>query len=373
MDEQLLSDDEIKELTKDNDGVENAEEIILTREERDALGEIGNISIGTSATTLYTLLRNKVKITTPNVSITTINSLKNMYPFPFIAVEVSYTKGLSGSNLMIIKEKDAKIIADLMMGGDGTNVDVELDDMRMSAVGEAMNQMMGSAATSLSTMLKKDINISPPELTRINFATDSLKGYFKEDETIVNVSFKMEVGDLLNSEIMQLMPIEFAKYLVEHLYDLSETAPAQENNMDSNIQKENYENKIQKQHKPQKPPTASPPKLQKEKQEKVTISPVQFEVFEEEHTSTDHTSIDLIMDVPLEITVELGRTVKTIKDILEISPGSIVELNKIAGEPVDILVNGKFIAKGEVVVIDDNFGVRITEIVNSVEKVKSLQ
>ena len=253
MDEQLLSDDEIKELTKDNDGVENAEEIVLTREERDALGEIGNISIGTSATTLYTLLRNKVKITTPNVSITTINSLKNMYPFPFIAVEVSYTKGLSGSNLMIIKEKDAKIIADLMMGGDGTNVDVELDDMRMSAVGEAMNQMMGSAATSLSTMLKKDINISPPELTRINFATDSLKGYFKEDETIVNVSFKMEVGDLLNSEIMQLMPIEFAKYLVEHLYDLSETAPAQENNMDSNIQKENYENKIQKQHKPQKP------------------------------------------------------------------------------------------------------------------------
>ena len=165
-----------------------------------------------------------------------------MYPFPFIAVEVSYTKGLSGSNLMIIKEKDAKIIADLMMGGDGTNVDVELDDMRMSAVGEAMNQMMGSAATSLSTMLKKDINISPPELTRVNFATDSLKGYFKEDESIVNVSFKMEGGSF-NNEIIT-MPVNLQKSS-EHLYDLWKSH--KENIIDdSDIQEENDENKIQK-------------------------------------------------------------------------------------------------------------------------------
>ncbi|WP_296972461.1 flagellar motor switch phosphatase FliY [Tepidanaerobacter sp. EBM-38] len=216
MDDQLLSSEEIKELMN---GV--TENVQITKEEMDVLGEIGNISIGTSATTLYSLLRNKVIITTPKVYITNIKKLKEAYPIPFISIEVSYTKGLNGSTLMIMKEDDAKIIADLMMGGDGSNIDIELDDIRMSAVGEAMNQMMGSAATSLSIMLKKDINISPPRVTRMNLATDSLKGYFDEFEDIVNISFKMEVGDFLKSEIMQLMPIPFAKSLAEQLYSLS--------------------------------------------------------------------------------------------------------------------------------------------------------
>lgn len=365
MDENILSDEEIRELIRKND----KQEEILTREEKDALGEIGNISIGTSATTLYSLLRNKVIITTPDVSVTKISELKKIYPIPFIAIEVSYTKGLNGSNIMIIKEKDAKIIADLMMGGDGKNTEAELDDIRLSAVGESMNQMMGSAATSLSTMLKKDINISPPKLSRVNFAADSLKSYFDENESIVIVSFKMQVGDFLDSKIFQLMPIPFAKTLVKYLYNLSingeehsEQTPKIENNISSE-------------------PVQNDSTLHRQKEEKnmaerrngITVNPVQFEKFQEEPLSPSNSSLDLIMDVPLEVTVELGRTVKTIKEILGFSHGSIVELDKMAGEPVDILVNGKFVAKGEVVVIDENFGVRITEIVNSIERVNSLQ
>lgn len=371
MDEQLLSSEEIRELTK---GVAKNDKI--TKEEIDALGEIGNISIGTSATTLYSLLRNKVVITTPKVFITNIQELKEAHPIPFISVEVSYTKGLNGSNIMIIKEEDAKIIADLMMGGDGSNIDVELDDMRMSAVGEAMNQMMGSAATSLSTMLKKDISISPPRLTKINLATDSLEGYFDELKDIVNISFTMEVGDFLKSEIMQLMPIPFAKALVEQLFALS-TSDGSVTDMDI-IKPNKVSEQTQSDHTSEQKTVVrmneqEPARSMRDINTKVTVNPVEFHAFKEEPMPIQSSSLDLILDVPLEVTVELGRTNKTIKEILEISPGTIVELDKMAGEPVDILVNGKLVSKGEVVVIDENFGVRITEIINSIDRVKSLQ
>jgi flagellar motor switch protein FliN/FliY len=372
MDEQLLSDDEIRELIR-NTGANNE---ILTKQEMDALGEIGNVSIGTSATTLYSLLRNRVVITTPDVSISSVKALKSMYPIPFISVEVSFTKGLSGSNLMIIKEEDAKIIADLMMGGDGTNIEVELDELRMSAVSEAMNQMMGSAATSLSTMLKKDINISPPELSRIDLANETLKGGFSEDEEIVNISFKMEVGNILNSEIMQLMPVSFAKTLVEYLYSLSSS--------DVNLHVDEKMVRTQQEkletHKTTEAPKSDYHNTKNEEygnisgdSKKVVVNPVQFEAFDDGQALPAGSNLGLIMDVPLEVTVELGRTVKTIKEIVELGPGSIVELDKMAGEHVDILVNGKFIAKGEVVVVDENFGVRITDIVNTVDKISSLQ
>jgi len=380
MDEQFLSSEELRELTKGF--VEPEENDQMTSEEIDTLGEIGNISIGTSATTLYSLLRNKVTITTPRVYVTNINELKEAHPIPFISVEVSYTKGLSGSNIMIIKERDAKVIADLMMGGDGTNVDVELDDIRMSAVGEAMNQMMGSAATSLSTMLKKEINISPPRLTKINLATDSLKGYFNENEKIVNISFQMEVGDFLRSEIMQLMPIPFAKSLVRDLLSLStgsyesvtseEIAMPREEPKQAPVQMSQSLNQINQN---QDSMIRKGPETYQDRgtQPSVTVKPVQFQNFDEPQILQSSSSLDLILDVPLEITVELGRTSKTIKEILEISEGTIIELDKMSGEPMDILVNGKLVAKGEVVVIDENFGVRITEIINSIDRVKSLQ
>lgn len=388
MDERILSDEEIKELFAEAKEENNTS--VLSQKEIDALGEIGNISIGTSATTLYSLLNNKVLITTPSVKVTSLRKLKEVYPIPFIAVEVHYTKGINGSNLMIIKEKDAKVIADLMMGGDGSNVDVELDELRLSAVGEAMNQMMGSAATSLSTMLKKDINISPPKLNKINFAEDTFDSYFEDDLDIVVISFNMEVGDILKTEFMQLMPVDFAKNLVSYIFNISTNSIPDESS--SNISDESRKTDEQevktesvKQDELKQPIVQTPEQNETEHtakvisqsedtvENKVNIRPVQFENFAKEQATQDNLNLNLIKDVPLKVSVELGRTKKTLKEILELGHGAIIELNKMAGEPVDILVNGKFIAKGEVVVVDENFGVRITEIINSTERVESLQ
>ncbi|TYP59918.1 flagellar motor switch phosphatase FliY [Thermosediminibacter litoriperuensis] len=362
MDEnRILSQEEINELL--NKSLLNQDEgEFLSQEEIDALGEIGNISIGTSATTLYTLLRNKVTITTPDVTLITVEKLQEKYSIPFIAIIVDHTEGIEGSTILIMKEDDAKIIADLMMGGDGRNTEVELDELRLSAVGEAMNQMMGSSATSLSTLLKKNINISPPKLKRINLDDESLKSYFNKGEKIVKISFKMEVGDLIESEIMLLMSIPFAKELVSELISISRGIPL-EASKSGDADEPVLENAPPE---PQKP-------VHEKKGEKVGVKPVELEDFSEGVTSSKKSSLDLIMDVPLEISVELGRTVKKIKEILEIGPGSIIELEKLAGEPVDILVNGKLIARGEVVVIDESFGVRITEILNSFEKINYLQ
>ncbi|MDN5330936.1 MAG: flagellar motor switch protein FliN [Tepidanaerobacteraceae bacterium] len=366
MDEnRILSQEEINELLAKTLSKKNEGEV-LTQEEKDTLGEIGNISIGTSATTLYTLLRNRVTITTPNVTITTIEELQKEFSIPFIAVIVDYTEGIEGSTILIIKEEDAKIIADLMMGGDGSNTDVELDELRLSAIGEAMNQMMGSSATSLSTLLKKNINISPPKLQRISFSDESLQNYFKKEEKIVKVSFKMEVGELIESQIMLLMSVPFAKKMVRELYEVSskESAAEEAENVEVKMTEEKHLSEENREKERQ---------FTKNEKDKVEVRPIELEDFDDRATSGKKSSLDLIMDVPLEISVELGRTVKKIKEILEIGPGSIIELEKMAGEPVDILVNGKRIAKGEVVVIDENFGVRITEIINYNEKIDYLQ
>jgi len=355
-DENILSQEEIDALLNQKANDQNSQE--LTPEEKDTFGELGNISMGTSATTLYTLLGKKVKITTPKVSITTVEELRDEYPVPFVIVEVKYTQGLEGTNVLVIKERDAKIIADLMMGGEG-KAEGELDEIRLSAVGEAMNQMMGSAATSMSQLLNKDINISPPSTKLVNFAKDKLP-FFQvgESDKIVKVSFNMEVEDLISSEIMQLSPIPFVKRIVQELMDARQTTtepPEEEDEADVEQEVKREEEKAEY------------------KEEGIPVKTVKFDHFEKSPSRKAANKIDLILDVPLEITVELGRTSKKIKDILEFGPGSIIELDKMAGEPVDILVNGKFIAKGEVVVIDENFGVRITEIITPIERLNNLQ
>jgi flagellar motor switch protein FliN/FliY len=351
----------------------------LTDAEKDAIGEISNISMGTAATTLSQLINQKVNITTPTVSYATWDSLLTEFEEPCVCIQVLYTSGLEGNNILILKENDVKVITNLMMGGDGTNINEDLTDLHLSAIGEAMNQMMGSASTSMSSMLNKKIDISPPtaslvKLTEIMNATDIadfLTG------TFVKVSFKMEIGSLINSEIMQMYSIDFAKSIYEKfisMTDVQSSAPA-----------------------PQPTPKAAPqpapqPQPQMQNQgmfadtfgapsgmyaqptqavpfqappvQNVNIAPVQFQPFMEMNNPLLKTeNIDLLLDVPLEVTAELGRTSKSIKEILEFSPGTIIELNRLAGEPIDVLVNGKYVAKGEVVVIEETFGIKVTEVI----------
>ena len=364
----------------------------LSPEETDALGEIGNISMGTSATTLFTLLNHKVNITTPIVTAVTWDELANQYPSPYVAIQVEYTEGLVGTNLLILKESDVKIITDLMMGGPGVASDEPIGDLHLSAIGEAMNQMIGSSSTSLSTMFNKKIDISPPKAFMVNFQDNFNLDEFNPNEEIVKVAFRMEVGDIIDSEIMQILPIDFAKTLVNNLLNgmASPEPPKQAPPQKTEPRPAAHQPVAERPATPQPtqraaanvnmgsapashPRLSTPQPAYREEQKVVNVQPIQYQSFEGDYTGQDHENIDFIMDVPLEITVELGRTKKLIKDILEFGPGTIIELDKLAGEPVDILVNGKFIAKGEVVVIDESFGVRITDIVSASKRLSKIQ
>lgn len=381
---------------------------LLSSMEKDALGEIGNISMGSAATTLSVLLGHKVNITTPTVSVDTMSTIQNQYPMPYLVVEVGYVIGINGNNILAIQASDASIIADLMMGGDGLNPQEELTDIHMSAVGEAMNQMMGTVATSLSTMFNKKIDISPPKVNLIDLgAEDKITDLVNNDEPVVKTSFRMEVDGLIDSEIMQILPLDVAKEMVSFLMGGGAEAEAQEapapEPTPAPVAPEPAPVAAAPAPAPQPaaPQYAAPPQPPQyaapTQQPQYTAPPMgaqpvyappayannvvssgvpvqnaQFAPLTNEPVEVNAANISLIQDVPLQVTVELGRTKKSIREILEFSTGSIIELDKLAGEPVDIHVNGQLTAKGEVVVIDENFGVRITEIVSPMERVQSL-
>jgi len=399
---------------------------ILTDIEKDAIGEVANISMGTSATTLYSLVNRKVNITTPVVSLATWENVIAEYEKPCVFIQIQYKVGLDGSNILILKEQDVKIITDLMMGGDGTDVGGELGELHLSAISEAMNQMMGSSATSLSSMLGKMIDISPPQASLMDLNEIGSAGDIASflTGTFVKIAFRMQIDDdLVDSTILQLYPVDFAKSLYDHFISSQEPAapdpvpapepPAPEPTpipppaamgpdpgmpmggpmggpmqggygMDPNMQMQQgmpmggmpmgggY-------GMPQggmpmgggygmpmggMPMQGMPPMGAQMPMQSVNIQPAQFTQFSSDiNMMQSQENIELIKDVPLEVTVELGRTHKSISDILDFAPGTIVELDKIAGEPIDVLVNGKYVAKGEVVVIEESFGVRITDII----------
>lgn len=413
MDGGILSQDEINALLSGMDlsGDEpssdssapagDSDQELLSDIEKDAIGEVANISMGTSATTLYSLVNKRVEITTPTVKILKWEELLGAYDKPCVFININYTVGLDGSNILILKEDDVKIITDLMMGGDGTNIEGDLGEIHLSAISEAMNQMMGSSATSLSSMLGKMIDISPPKASLIDINDLNPEADMDNflSDTFVSISFRMQIGDLIDSSILQLYPLDFARELYQIFMNnqMGGSSPAADSAPAAEVPK------VEEQ--PQTPPPAPAPAPQQAPMPdpnygmppqgygmppqgygmppqgygmppqgygmppqgygNVNVAPAQFQSFSQPSVmASSPENINLIMDVPLEVTVELGRTKKSIADILDFAPGTIIELDKIAGEPIDVLVNGKFVAKGEVVVIEESFGIRVTEIIN---------
>ena len=401
---------------------------MLTEVERDAIGEVANISMGTSATTLYSLVNRKVDITTPVVSLANWENVLEYYEKPCVFIRIKYTTGLDGHNILILKEHDVKVITDLMMGGDGTNTDGELGELHLSAISEAMNQMMGSAATSLSQMLGSMIDISPPEASLVDLNDFSMEEEIASFLTgvFVKIAFRMQIGDLVDSTILQLYPVDFAKKIVETFFGSEDepepqpeptpyVPPVADNSMNTMQQMQQPNMGMQQpmmdmsggmgmmgmpnmgMQQPMMPnmgmmgmqqpmmdmsggmgmmgmpnmgmqqpmmPNMGMMGMQQSPAQNINYQPAQFQSFSQNINSiAGNENINLIMDVPLQVTVELGRTSKLISEILDFSPGTIIELDKIAGEPVDVLVNGKFVAKGEVVVIEESFGIRVTEII----------
>ncbi len=403
------------------------DDVVLTDVEKDAIGEVANISMGSSATTLYSLVNKKVNITTPVVALAVWDTLLEEYEKPCVFIQIKYTQGLDGTNILILKEHDVKVITDLMMGGDGTNTDGELGELHLSAISEAMNQMMGSAATSLSTMLQTMIDISPPDSTLLDLAQYKSGAEISPflGGTFVKIAFRMQIDDLVDSSIMQLYPIEFARRLVDTFINTQmggsadtpaapsepepvnnnsnnmEAAPAAgANQMGMNPMDMNQTGMNQAGMNPMmnqmgmnpmdmsqmgmnpmmgqmvmNPMMGMNPMMNQMAMnpmgyapqmnaQNVNVQPAQFQNFSQNAANmAGQENIGLIMDVPLEVTVELGRTKKSISEILNFAPGTIIELDRIAGEPIDVLVNGKFVAKGEVVVIEESFGVRVTDII----------
>lgn len=381
-------------------------EALLSDTEKDAIGEIANISMGSAATTLYSLVNHKVNITTPIVSLSQWETMVGDYERPCVFIQIKYTAGLDGHNILILKEHDVKVITDLMMGGDGTNTEGDLSEIHLSAISEAMNQMMGASATSLATMLGKMIDISPPEATLVDLMTinggQDIAPFL--GGTFVKISFRMQIGELVDSTIMQLYPCDFARYLCNtfmnggmNIEQESEPAPAPAAEapapapapMPSMPQPDmgmagmgapmmgapapdmSMAGMYPPYGMPMQPGYGMPPYGGMPMQPApapmapaMNIQPAQFQSFTGGAAGAGApANIDLIMDVALEVTVELGRTKKSISEVLDFTPGTIIELDKVAGEPVEVLVNGKMVARGEVVVIEESFGVRITEII----------
>ena len=375
----FLSQEEIDSLLNGNvvDNIKDKEPELISDIEKDLLGEIGNISMGSASTALYQLTNKQVNITTPRVNVTTLRKIKDSFNYPNIILDVEYTSGIIGRNILIMQTKDAAVIANLMMGGDGIVNTTELSEIEISAVQEAMNQMIGSAATSMATMFSREVNISPPKSKIWKTITETITEEIPEDDPIVEVKFDLTIEGLLNSSMMQILPIETAKKIVAIMtgeeeqeeaavtseveiepekIEVYNNAPADINEKSINIEEEVREEiNIKRDEKP------------------IEVHKASFGELKQGNVGESHRNLDLILDVPLNISVVLGRTKKSIKEILDLSTGSLIELDKLAEEPVEILVNGKKIAFGEVVVVDENFGVRITSIVSSAERIKSLK
>lgn len=394
MNDGMLSQEEIDALLKvsaegdeDKEAEQDQTETIeryFSSLEIDTLGEIGNISFGSSATTLSTLLNQKVEITTPKVSVWEEKMHMEEFTFEHVNIQVNYIEGFSGRNVFVLRSEDAAVISDIMLGGDGTAPEMELTDIHLSAVQEVMNQMMGTAATSMSTVFDKRIDISPPAIQLIH--SENNYEQVQEEGIYIKVSFQLKIGQLIDSTIMQLIPLSFAKELVYCLLNKNDTetkkktAVTTTSEMTAQKLEEPDRDYLLRTERPESQYQSEMGKVDKQYLGETTennhsdIRQASFSEFTPaELSQQEKQNLNMLLDVPLKVTVELGRTKRTIRDILDLSTGSIVELDKLAGEPVDIFVNEKRIATGEVVVIDENFGVRVTDILSQSDRIMKLK
>ena len=370
----------------------------LDKGEIDALGEIGNISMGSAATTLSELLRQKVNITSPQVRLIPQRELFEGFEAPYIIIQVEFTAGLDGFNILVIRLKDAMIMSNLMMGGDGLVETEEISELEISAASEAMNQMIGTASTSLATMFGRPVNISPP-VTTVWSKAEKTNFKLPIGDTVVIVSFQMKIGDLVDTEIMQVLSIETAKREAALLWHnlmgtplpegmefpeppsfVESVAEEEEPWLSKDLwQDESPASAAARQQAPplqetawSGPAAAQPtgpgyaPPYQPPPSQGMNLS---FPGL----TNVEQRKMELLLEVPLKVSVVLGRTKRPIKEVLNLTPGAIVELNSLVDEPVEVLVNGTLVARGEVVVVNENFGVRITNIISPEDRLKQLK
>jgi flagellar motor switch protein FliN/FliY len=357
---------------------------LLNSTEIDIIGEVLNISMGAAATAISVILNRQVSITTPLVRTVEKNEFEYKSLEPVIGVKINYIDGLHGSNFLIINVTDAKAMVASLLGEDISGGDGELDEIQVSALGEIMNQMMGSASTALSSFLSKAINISPPSIVEPH---EFLSQFFASDtaDSIVAVSFKLIVQDLVDNEFITVFPVSFTKEVVNNVLHMGDMVEEEEKAVEYDEvvtgHKQIPEFDVEAEESAEKPkgksqskrknavsqPEEAPPKVKKN----VSVKNLELEKFDEDDDEEvkppmhEGKNLNLLMDIALNITVEIGSAKRAVKDVVNLTKGSIIELDKHADDPVDIFVNGQLFARGDVVVVEDNFGVRITEVVNN--------
>lgn len=354
----------------------------LTSMEIDAIGEMLNISMGAAATAVSLLLDKKVSITTPNVQVYS----SGLYEFealqPAIGVEINFIEGITGTNVMIWREEDVKSVVGVLLMKDYTQEEFVMDEMCVSAICEVMNQMMGSASTAMSEFLGRSVNISTPVSFPIDSTENFKKKYFDDESQIISVKFNLIIEGVTNSEFATVLPFELAEEMLSLF--ASDMAAAEAAAAAPAAEPEPAPAAPASQPAPEPAPKSSAsslsaprrtePRRRAPVEETHEVGSVELPMFSNSAANDVEVpdNLKLIMTVPLQITAEIGRTTKTIKEILELSVGSVVELETQAGTPVDILVNNQFVAKGDVVVVDDYYGVRITEILNPDEIINAI-
>lgn len=391
-------------------------------EDLDVLAEVANIAMGSAATAASELMQRKVIITAPTTKVSTPADVWAQFELPTVVVEVSFIEGLRGRNLFILRPHDAAVIADLMMGNDGRNPPEELDELALSAVAEAMNQMMGSSSTAMSEFFNLRVNISPPE-ARLTDAGD--RSPLASDEPMVAVSFWLRVDDLIDSNFVQLMPFPFAMELIRMAkravgaldddevaaaaappataeadpaapYVPAEPAPSGEpayagpgapaagepgmaGEPASQPPARKPENLLEELEQPEPVPTRHRPPVE-EPQTGVQSHGI-FPSFDEPEATEErvpshplyNVSLELIRHIPVEVGVTLGHAEMSVRDVLRLTTGALVQLNTHERDLVSIHANGVEIARGEVVVVGEKYGVRITDIVDPARRLSSLQ
>ncbi|MFV0517504.1 MAG: flagellar motor switch phosphatase FliY [Aminipila sp.] len=391
----------------------------FTPMEIDGIGEILNISLGSSATAMSDMLGRKVTITTPSVRVKDYDEFEISEVEPAVGVEITYVTGLDGNNLMLLKKDDVRKILEILMYTEIDPETFELDELSLSAVCELMNQMMGSSATALADVIGTMVNISTPVAFEVENVEAFKQKYFKSDEPMVEVFFNIDIEDTFSSKFITMLTADLCKKLISSFgfidsgtSDIEQTAPAPtptpapqaetlggggelsqaaidamlgagNNAAPAPMQQQPIPPQGYQQQGTMPPPQQGYPAQGAGYQQPMYAQPqynmdprlinVQPVYHNYEVTAAEAgTNLDLIMKVPLQVSVEIGRTKKLVKEILELGQGSLVVLDKLAGDQVDVYVNGQCIAKGDVVVVDDNFGVRITEVIKKADLINSL-
>ena len=358
----------------------------LTEMEKDVIGEVMNISMGAGATAMSTILDKKVNITTPRIETIGVSEFEFSYLEPVIGVLIKYVEGIDGTNILLLREDDLKKILSHLLSMDPADM-LELDEISVSAICEIMNQMMGSAASALASFLGKVVNISPPEILD---TTENVREMFSlTGDYLVSIKFNLSIEGLVESEFISAMDPQLAKEIVKMSFGISEmeeetdvqpepaspamAAPEPAPQPVPSAPVPEYTTVQAAAPPPQPSPAPMPayaqPMVEQAPKQQIQAMPYNYRQLGVEQKAAelgiDENNLELIMSVPIQITVELGKTKKKIKDIAELTVGNIVELNRQAGDQVDVVANGRLIAKGDVVVVDDNYSVRITEIIKA--------